>query len=592
MHTARWRFGGLALIAGLIFFANLGGGALFDEDEPKNAACGQEMLARGDWIVPMFNGELRTDKPVLLYWLMLLAYHGLGVNEFAARFWSALLSLATVLLVGHLGRTLFSERAGFWAGLAMASCLMFDVVARAATPDATLICCMTLGMTLYVRAVGDWRAAAVGGAADLLAQFTPRSRAAWIAVYSAWALAVLAKGPVGIVLPVGILGLFLLLLTRPEPLPRGPGWWALVRWLAVEIARTVAPARVVRAALSLRPLICLAALAVVALPWYVAVGTATEGDWLVGFLGKHNAERFLNSLENHRGPIVYYVVAILAGFFPWSVFLTPSLASATRRLRAAEADRPAYLFVVAWAGLWIGFFSLAATKLPNYVLPSYPALALLVGAFVDRFIAAPQQFSRRLVHPSLVTVAAVGVALCVGLAIAMSVLQPGDVVVALVGLVPLVGGSLCLVCYGRGQFERAMHVFAATAVVLCALAFGWVAPRISRQQNAQPLIAAARDALGPDAQVAAYEYFVPSLVFYAGRPVAKLQRPADVQQFLAASPTACVLTRADQFEALRGELPADVTILARQRRFLRKGEIVLLGRRAATAAQPTAAARR
>ncbi|MCA9101240.1 MAG: hypothetical protein KDA63_08830 [Planctomycetales bacterium] len=87
-ETLRYQLVVLA-VAGTVFLVNLGGARLFDEDEPKNAACGQEMFAAGEWIVPSFNGELRTDKPILLYWCMLASFHVLGVNEWSARLPSA-----------------------------------------------------------------------------------------------------------------------------------------------------------------------------------------------------------------------------------------------------------------------------------------------------------------------------------------------------------------------------------------------------------------------------------------------------------------------------------------------------------------------
>src|SRR3954468_20902218 len=85
----------LVALSALTFFTNLGVPALWDRDEPRNAGCAREMLARGDWGVPMFNGELRTPKPVLLYWLMMPAYAAFGDPEFAARFWSAALGVGT-----------------------------------------------------------------------------------------------------------------------------------------------------------------------------------------------------------------------------------------------------------------------------------------------------------------------------------------------------------------------------------------------------------------------------------------------------------------------------------------------------------------
>ncbi len=105
----------LILIAGLVFFLNLGVPPLWDRDEPRNAGCAVEMLARGDWVVPVFNGELRSHKPVLLYWLMMSSYAMFGVGEFGARFWSALLGIGTVLLTYEIGRCLFDRRTACWA---------------------------------------------------------------------------------------------------------------------------------------------------------------------------------------------------------------------------------------------------------------------------------------------------------------------------------------------------------------------------------------------------------------------------------------------------------------------------------------------
>jgi 4-amino-4-deoxy-L-arabinose transferase-like glycosyltransferase len=147
-----------------VFFTNLGGPRLWDDDEPRNATCAREMLARGDWIVPTFNSELRTDKPALLYWLMMGSYSLFGATEFAARFPSALLAVGTALMTYHLGRLLFRPQVGLWAGMIMATNLMFAVSARAATPDSTLIFFTTLALLIYVWSMTGGREGAFLGA--------------------------------------------------------------------------------------------------------------------------------------------------------------------------------------------------------------------------------------------------------------------------------------------------------------------------------------------------------------------------------------------------------------------------------------------
>src|SRR6476661_1176543 len=139
----------LLLVSGLTFFTRLGAASLFDRDEPRNSGCALEMLIRGDWVVPVFNGELRTHKPVLLYWCIMASYCGLGVNEFAARLPSALCAIGSALCVYRMGRRLFGPQGGVWAGISLSTSLLFIVAGRAATPDSLLIFCSTLAMTIY-----------------------------------------------------------------------------------------------------------------------------------------------------------------------------------------------------------------------------------------------------------------------------------------------------------------------------------------------------------------------------------------------------------------------------------------------------------
>ena len=105
----------IVIVGVVVLFSNLGGPRLWDRDEPRNAGCTREMLARGDWITPVFDGELRTHKPILLYWFMMTAYALFGVSEFAARFWSAAVAIGTALLTYGIGRRMCSPTVGLWA---------------------------------------------------------------------------------------------------------------------------------------------------------------------------------------------------------------------------------------------------------------------------------------------------------------------------------------------------------------------------------------------------------------------------------------------------------------------------------------------
>src|SRR5689334_214087 len=140
----------LLAISALTFFVNLGVPRLWDRDEPRNAGASLEMLRRGDWIVPMFNGELRVHKPVLINWFMMSAFAVFDDPEFAARFWSAALAAGTVLMTYAIGRRLFNPSVGVWGGVVLATSLQFPFEARAATPEMLFAFFLTAAMLVFV----------------------------------------------------------------------------------------------------------------------------------------------------------------------------------------------------------------------------------------------------------------------------------------------------------------------------------------------------------------------------------------------------------------------------------------------------------
>jgi len=618
-----------------VFFTLLGRPSLWDEDEPKNAACAHEMLEAGDWITPRFNGGLRTDKPVLLYWLMFVSYSLLGETELAARVWSAAAAIGTSLLVYHLGRRLYGPGVGLWSGLAMAASVMFGVSGRAATPDSLLIFSTTSAFYLFVR---------FGGAGEPPASGNLLRRGGYLAMYGAMALAVLAKGPVGFVLPSGVIGLFLLcrlkrparretipILSRPDQGERTTeaakrlarmkaeggsparsagtpdegdlssqpeGTWlyrlgtrfaAFGRWYRrplAAICRTLAPRRIVETTLALKPHVLVAALVVIALPWYVAVGVRTEGAWLTGFLGTHNVARFTGSMEGHSGSIAYYPIAILVGFFPWSCLLPIGLYRLVVRLRSGDpadggTSRAADLFLAVWAGSYVLFFTLAGTKLPSYVLPSYPALAVITGKLIDEWLTTRSRVPRAWFHWGLATPAIVGMVLAVGLPIAGRYVLAGESWLELAGLglvgVPLLAGSIaCAWLLRTGRAPWVPGAFALAAVLFVTSLVGGAASRISRHATSPAIVRAAQEASGPEAPLVAFRHYEPTLVYYSRGEVPTVDTAEQLLAELRRRPGACIVTRDEHLADLQIALNGVPEIAARRPRFLRRrGEVVL-----------------
>ena len=553
MSSGRRDFVLVFALAAVVLVGNLGDAKLWDEDEPRNSRCAVEMLERGDYVVPTFNGELRTHKPVLLYWLMIGSYQLFGVSEFSARLPSALLGIGTVLLVWCSGRRLFGPRVGQISAVIISTALMFDVAGRAATPDSVLIFWMTAALAVFVHTAiapdGSLRQvdSAVGNDSKSTTLWFPRSAFAFIGFYACLGFALLAKGPIGFLLPMAIIGMFLLIARRASENPASSdtvpvAWRTAISWFA--------PGHFLRTLNCMRPWTgCVIALAI-AVPWYWAVGSATDGEWLRGFFLDHNLGRATHSMENHSGPfLLFYIVAVMVGFFPWSVFLLPSILDTRRRYVADRQLPPGVIFAACWIAVPVVLFSFASTKLPSYVTPGYPGLALLVGCSLDRVISGRAHLSMGWIRAALGSSVLVGIALAAGAGFAMSQMFPGEYLLVLPGVALAAGAATGLWKLNRGDTARALQTYAVTGAAFVICLFAIAAPRVSRYQKIDALFASADPT---DADFGTCDAFQSSWVFYAGQTLERFHRkdPESLREFLVEKPNRLVVARATEVEQL------------------------------------------
>ncbi len=563
----------VAVIAALVLLPNLGGPPLWDDDEPRNAACSLAMMRGGDWIVPTFNGRLRVEKPALVNWLQLGGFAIAGATETGARLPSALLTIGTCLLVFDLGRRLFRPDAGVWAGIVMATSLWTGISGRAATPDAPLVFCTTLALWAFVRGacvpgpdgVG-WRHGPIG-----------LSRTAAIGVGLACGLAVLAKGPVGVVLPLAAIGGFCWWQAAGDPGRDAP--WP--RRLA---------AAAFAAASGMRLPLMLSAAAACALPWYAAVTIRTEGAWLHDFLLVHNVGRFAAPMEGHSGPaLLYYPAMLLVGTFPWSMAWIPMV---RHGIAAGRTTSPATTvgmrLVACWLAAWLGPFSLSGTKLPGYVWPAYPAIAAAAGLFLADWIRRPSPAVDGWMRLAWGCLAVSGAALAVGLPLAANGIAPGTEWLGLLGLVPLVGGCAAWSLQHQGSRRAATAAWAATACACVGLLVAVAPAAVAHAGGTRQLVAnlaATESAPVPIASLAAPA----SAVFYAGRiapggDVPGLAAPAEAAAFVGAHPGGHLVVDARYEDRVMPVLPAGYGVLRSATSFPTRQQVLLIGPRPATAA--------
>ncbi len=552
----------LLAVGGAMFFVNLGGCTLWDVDEGRNSTASFEMMESGNWIVPTFNAELRIQKPALFYWLQIASYRLFGVNEFGARFPSAVAALLTLLVCYELGRRLFDAATGLLGALVLASTPLVCATARFANQDALLNLCTVLAMMLFW---WGW----TGG------------RCWWLWASVATGLAVLAKGPIAVIMIGGGIGLFLLWNRRLSWLwQRGLAWGVLF--------------------------FCL-----IALPWYIWVAVETRANFLHGFFMIHNVGRFLSPMEQHGGGPHYYLVVLFVGCGLWSIFLPAALWygswSAVRRpwqrvahwWQAASDCSPlahcsphaprtdAYRFLIAWFVVVLLFLSAAATKLPNYLLPISVPAALLLGRFLERSRRGELVLPAWSGYVAMLCLGLIGVGTAAGLFIAGGRLEfpflrgrsiPELEVWALLGLIPLAGALVGWRCLRGRRHQAFIATCAATAVAFVLPLAAWVFTAFNAHKAPRPLVeqAGAFDR-ARDLRIGGWKAgHLPSLHFYCQRNITHHWNEQQALDFLRYPMQVYLVTPANCWEELAKRATGPHRVLTRHRDMLSGRDIVVV----------------
>jgi 4-amino-4-deoxy-L-arabinose transferase-like glycosyltransferase len=535
----------LLAVSAALFLPNLGGPSLWDIDEGNNVETGREMYISGNWIVPTFNFELRVDKPALLYWLEIGAFELFGVNEFAARFPSAIMALLAVCLTYELGRRMFHAHVGLLAGLMLASTVLFCAAAHFANPDSLLNACTLLTFFFF------WNSLARG------------DRSWFFLCGVSTGLAVLAKGPVGLLLPSAATLLFLF---WSRQLRRLFDW----RWL---------------------PGILVFGLVMV--PWYAWVGAETRGNFLKGFFLTHNVDRYLSPMEGHHGNPAYYVLVLLVGFAPWSAFLGLAVWDSLRPSaigRESKTDRRQPIcFLWCWIVVYFAFFSFSRTKLPNYILPIYPAVALLSARFLERWRRGAIQLPAWTMQVAPVALLLLGVGTIVALLMAGGMFAPGLLrgrhwpgleLWAGLGAIPLAGALATWWCLRQKRHTGMLAGFMASAVIFFAVLSCGGAIALEAYKAPRDLVRDIPTNLAEhEVRIAAYQYFQPSLVFYCQRQVQHLKDDEATLEFLSNPLQVYLFVPAARWAELAPRVQGTTRLLSTRRDLYQNCDVVVVTNR-------------
>ena len=348
----------MAIVLWLTFFAHLNAIGLLGPDEPRYAAIARDMATTGDWVTPRLYGQPWLEKPILYYWAAALAFRELGTAEVAARLPSSIAALLAARAVAWAASKFYGRAAGFAGPLIFSTCIASLAFARAATPD--MLFAMALAFAMATAATFLRRT----GALRDPAQPKPDRRNSAIILqllFGVWVgIAALAKGPAGFVLAAGSVAL-----------------WAVTtrNW---------------RRSFALAHPIALLSFCVIALPWYVFCARRNP-DFVRTFFVLHNIRRYTSDVFQHHQPFWFFGPVLLLGLLPWTALLGWVVRDGLRRWRENSWRESAGWFFACWAIFPLIFFSFSQSKLPGYILPSIPAMAVLFSAALAKSVDEQRQ---------------------------------------------------------------------------------------------------------------------------------------------------------------------------------------------------------
>jgi len=482
-----WLLLGLSI---LLIFPGLGKTPLWIYDEVRNAECAREMYERDDWIVPTFNGGLRTLKPPLHYYFMFGGFKIFGVTEWGARFFSALFGVLTIFITYFFVKKSSSQRQAFITALVLLASTHFLFEFRMSVPDPYLIFLNTASLfTAYA--------------------FFKEKKNYWLWLCAiTMGLGALAKGPVAIALPGA----------------------AILIWLTWE--------KRLKETLSLKILIAGIIMFAVALPWYLLVHQETNGEWTKGFFLQHNFGRFSEPMEGHGGLFIIVPIIVLLGMLPASIFIGESLKKFKTRL-SDPFLKLAFSVVV----IFVVFYSISSTKLPNYAMPCYVFVAILLGNFINK---AWEENKARFYPFVILLIINLALPIAAYFGIKKEVNTSGMENLAAFLLLLTIAAIIAFYFMLKKDFRKAAISSFILYTLFHVLMFNWLYPSIYKQNPMSKTI----DMVKKYDNIVSYQIFHPSYTFYLPERVPVFKNLDSLKTFMLGN-KAAVISRKNYGEELK-----------------------------------------
>lgn len=503
----------LAIILALAFavsFANIGGLDIYALDEAKNAEAARVMFESGDYVVPYYNGELRTDKPSLHYFFMAAGYQLFGVNAFGARFFSSLMGIMTILITFLFVRKNFDEKVAINSALVLIGSIHFNLQFHMSVPDPYLVFFTTWAFFSFYEA------------------YKTNSRWQLLSYYFAIGCGLLTKGPIALALP-GLTALAFLIFNKD------------LKWKTIW---------------RLQPFGGIIMSLLVALPWYWQVHKATDGAWTEEFFFKHNFSRYSDAMEGHDGLfLLTFAFVFVLGMLTYLPFVFQSLKFAFKG-RKNE--------ILLYCGLAVAiiliFFASSSTKLPNYTVPAYPMLAVLLGVYVSQIKSTwLESLGNRI---GLIAYAVLLIGFPIGIYFVLkadkSISHLTDLSFYFIVL-SAAGGLILFYAFAKKNMEAVLRINVSAWMIVIILFFYLIFPKVDAENPVRKLV----PQMDTTAKVISYHRVNPAFIFEFKQQVVRYGQLADIQSVMLQYEKGYIISRTNYREDLE-QLPG-VTYVAEAR---------------------------
>ncbi len=477
-------------------------------------------MERGDWIVPAFNGVLPTDKPPLHYFFMIAAYKMFGVNTFAARFFSAVMGLLTVLITYAYTKKITNAFTAFCTAIVLVASTHFLFEFRLSVPDPYLIFFITLGLFSAFTWLQENKTAELFIAA------------------SAFGLATLAKGPVALALP-GICLLIWIIWKQK--------WKTVFTWKLI-------------AAIIL--------LCTIVLPWYIAVDKATNGEWTRGFFIDNNLNLFSDPQERHGGFFLVTLLFVVIGLLPFMVF-AGKVFKTHKTIFKTDIVKFSGIVILAF----VVFFSIASTRLPNYPMPCYPFAVIVLGSFIAALLNNEITSKKYPYYILLIFTTAVPVAGYFAITNETEAKELNWLPFILL-VVPLIL-ALSLFIKKNAPWQKKISVIFFAYLLFNVTGLGYIYPALYNQNP----VAKTMDIIQKYPEKFCYNIFNAGFRFYVDKNIPVINSADTLRHWLGAKPGAIVITRVDFIDSLKS---LQLTEIARHHDLFELPTTVILKKNAAT----------